>query len=327
VWAVSIPSFLRACFQQACSEYLKNKDVREGPTKGEVMQQAQALKEFADKYFVEVGDAKVCYRKVGAGPALVLFHGYPLFSLTWRKIVPELAKHFTCYAFDLVGLGDSTSPNEEDFTSQGEGRVFQQALAALGVFSYALMGNDSGGWVARELALLEPERVTRFVLTNTEIPEQRPPWVWFYQYLAEVPGGSYLFRCMLSLRIWRRSVIGFGSCFENLDLIDGEFFDLFLAPLLATHERIKRALKFLVTMDFRRVDEFKELHGKLIMPVAFVWAADDPAFPEEYARQMATQFPNVAQFTSIPKAKLFMHEEFPEHVLQSVIEFLTSATP
>lgn len=291
------------------------------------MQQSQVLEEFVNKHFVEVGDAKVCYRKAGEGPALVLFHGYPLSGLTWRKFIPELSKHFTCYAFDLVGLGDSNSPNDDDFSSQGEGKVFQQALSALGVSSYALMGNDSGGWVAREVALLEPERVTRFVLTNTEIPDHRPPWVWFYQYIAQVPGGSRLFRFMLSLRVWRRSVIGFGGCFQNLDLIDGEFFKLFLAPLLASHERIVRALKFLVTMDFGRVDEFKELHGKLTMPVAFVWGSDDPTFPEEHARPMATQFPNVTQFTSIPRGKLFLHEEFPEIVLKQIVEFLMGAAP
>lgn len=291
------------------------------------MKQSQVLDEFNEKHFVEVGAARVCYRKAGEGPALLLFHGYPLSGLTWRKLVPELSKHFTCYAFDLVGLGDSTSSNDEDFTSPGEGRVFQQAVAALGIKSYALMGNDSGGWVARELALLETERVTRFVLTNTEIPEHRPPWVWFYQYIALVPGGSYLFRFMLSLRVWRRSLIGLGSGFQNLDLIDGEFFKLFLAPLLDSHERITRALKFLTTMDFGRVDEFKELHGRLTMPVAFVWAADDPAFPEEHARPMAAQFPNVAQFTSIPQGKLFMHEEFPEDVLKPVMEFLTRTEP
>lgn len=291
------------------------------------MKRSQVLDEFVNRHFVDVGAASVCYSKAGEGPALVLFHGYPLSCQTWRKIIPELSKQFTCYAFDLVGLGNSTSRNEEDFSSQGEGKVFQRALHVLGVSSYALLANDSGGWVAREVALLEPERVTRFVLTNTEIPNHRPPWVWFYQLLARLPGGSSLFQLMLTSKLWRHSVMGFGGCFQNRDLIEGEFFKGYLAPLLDSRDRINRALQFLVSMKFQRVDEFKELHRKLTMPVGFVWGSDDPTFPEGSAREMATQFPNVLGFTSIPKGKLFMHEEFPEIVVKPILEFLTGMKP
>jgi pimeloyl-ACP methyl ester carboxylesterase len=61
----------------------------------------------------------------------------------------------------------------------------------------------------------------------------------------------------------------------------------------------------------------------LSMPVAFLWAAADPTFPEATARAMASQFPNVAHFWSIPKGRLFVHEEQPDRVAELVIEFLT----
>ena len=59
------------------------------------------------------------------------------------------------------------------------------------------------------------------------------------------------------------------------------------------------------------------------MPVAFLWGAADPTFPEEAARAMASQFPNVAHFRSIPQGKLLVHEEQPDTVAELVIEFLT----
>src|SRR5882672_804389 len=43
----------------------------------------------------EVNGQKIHYLRAGTGPALVLVHGYPESSLTWRKIMPELAKKFT----------------------------------------------------------------------------------------------------------------------------------------------------------------------------------------------------------------------------------------
>lgn len=81
--------------------------------------------------------------------------------------------------------------------------------------------------------------------------------------------------------------------------------------------------RFLVSMKFERLDRFIELHGKLSMPVAFVWGAADPTFPGKTARAMASQFPNVAHFWSIPKGKLFVHEEQPDAVAELLIEFLT----
>jgi pimeloyl-ACP methyl ester carboxylesterase len=81
--------------------------------------------------------------------------------------------------------------------------------------------------------------------------------------------------------------------------------------------------QFLVQMKFARLDRFRELHGKLSMPVGFVWGADDPTFPEATARAMATQFPHVAHFWSIPGGKLFVQEEQPDKVAALVLEFLT----
>jgi haloalkane dehalogenase len=283
---------------------------------------SSALEHFRERTFLGFGNARVCYRKVGAGPPLVLFHGFPLSSQTWRKIVPQLSERFTCYAFDLIGFGHSTSLSASDFSSEGEAKLFQRALFALGVPSYSLIGNDSGGWIARELALLEPARVRKLLLTNTEIPGHRPPWIRLYQTLAQMPGGSYLFRQMLGSRRWRRSSMGFGGCFTNLDLIDGEFAREFLEPLLSSHDRILTALRFLANMNFQRVDRFAELHRRLTMPVGLVWGADDPTFPEADARLMVSQFPNVMQFISIPKGKLFMHEEQPDSLVSHIVKFL-----
>jgi len=154
--------------------------------------------EFAVKRFVDCGRARVGYHKAGRGPALVLLHGFPLSGATWRKMIPALAERFTCYAPDLVGFGASTSPVARDFSSEGQGEVFQRALSALGVTSYALLGNDTGGWIARELALVDGGKITHMVLSNTEIPGHRPPWIPFYQLLSTLPGAALGFRPVLA---------------------------------------------------------------------------------------------------------------------------------
>ncbi len=289
------------------------------------MTRLEIAAEFATRHFVQAGSARVCYRKAGKGPALVLLHGFPLSGFTWRKIVAVLAQHFTCYAFDLVGLGDTTSAVATDFASEGQGGVFRSALRALNVSTYALVGNDTGGWIARELALREPDRVRHLVLTNTEIPGHRPPWIPLYQTLSTLPGAALVFRQVLSSRLMRHSGMGFGGCFTNLDLIDGEFTELFVAPLVAAPGRIESLVQFLAQMKFVRLDRFAQLHGKLTMPVTFVWGAADVTFPEAAARAMALQFPSVAGFATIPYGKLFIQEEFPDRLAALLLDSLSGS--
>jgi pimeloyl-ACP methyl ester carboxylesterase len=268
------------------------------------------------------GDASVHWRKDGSGPAVVFLHGFPLSGRTWDAIVARLRDRFTCWAPDLIGLGRSRSAADDDYSSPGQARAFRAMLSELGVDSYALVGNDTGGWIARELALIDTPRVSRLVLTNTEIPFHRPPWIPMYQALAQVPGTGVVMRQLLRSRAFRRSPLVFGGCFHDLSHLDGAFHARFVEPLLASDPPLDGALRFLRRMKFTRLDEFKTLHGRLTMPTLFVWGANDPTFPEPRAREMAGQFPNVAGFHTIADAKLFLQEEHPETVAGLIGGFL-----
>jgi pimeloyl-ACP methyl ester carboxylesterase len=270
-----------------------------------------------------IGAASVHWRREGSGPAIVFVHGFPLSGRTWDKTIAHLRDRFTCYAPDLVGLGESHSEAPEDHSSPGQARALQGALSELGVDSYALVGNDTGGWVARELALIDKQRVSHLVLTNTEIPLHRPPWIPTYQTLAYAPGTGAILRLLLTSAAFRRSPLAFGGCFYDLKLLEGDFHERFIDPLLNSDARMQGVLEFLRRMKFARLDEFKILHQELTMPTLFIWGADDPTFPEARAREMANQFPNVAGFQSVAEAKLFLYEEYPEEVAQRIAGFVS----
>jgi pimeloyl-ACP methyl ester carboxylesterase len=269
--------------------------------------------------------ASVHWRREGSGPPVVFLHGFPLSGQTWDLIVRRLRDRFTCYALDLIGLGESQSTADADYASPGQARAFQEVLTQLGVGPYALVGNDTGGWIARELALVDQPRVTRLVLTNTEIPFHRPPWIPTYQALAHVPGAGAILRLSLRSRAVRRTPLVFGGCFYDLRHLDGEFHTRFVEPLLTSDARMEGALRFLRQMKFERLDEFQRLHGQLAMPTLFVWGANDPTFPLRRARDMVAQFPNAAGFHEVQSAKLFLYEERPEEVSRLIGSFLSGA--
>jgi len=276
---------------------------------------------FEERHFVDLENARVCYRKAGDGPVLVLVHGFPLCGLTWRKVVPELAKHFTCIAVDLLGLGDSDWRGAASISSQIQGETIRATLGALGVSSFALAGQDTGGWIAREVAFVD-DRVRHLILINTEIPGHRPPWIPLHQKLALLPGSAAIFRGLLGSALFRRSGMAFGGCFADPALIEGEFADLFITPLVASQQRMNNVFRFLTGMKFARLDEFAQLHAKLRMPVALVWGADDPTFPEARARAMASAMPGFRVFHSIANARLLVHEEQPAQVARAILQFV-----
>ena len=272
-----------------------------------------------------VGEASVHWRRDGSGPASVFLHGFPLSGQTWDKVVLRLRDRFTCYTPDLIGLGQSHSTAGEDYSSQGQARALRGMLLQLGVDSYALVGNDTGGWVARELALIDKPRVSCLVLTNTEIPFHRPPWIPMYQFLAHVPGCGAVIRQLLKFPAFRRSPLAFGGCFHDLTHLEGAFHRRFVEPLIVSNVRMEGALRFLRRMKFSRLDEFNKLHQELSIPTLFVWGANDPTFPEPRARGMVGKFPNVAGFHEVRNAKLFVYEEHPEEVARVIGSFLSGA--
>jgi pimeloyl-ACP methyl ester carboxylesterase len=271
--------------------------------------------------FIDLGHCELAYRQVGSGPPLVLVHGYPLSGLTFRHLTPGLAEHFTCYVTDLPGLGETRWTDRTDFMFAAQAETLKAFIDALGLSSYAVVAHDTGATIARRLAVTDRGRLTRMALIGTEIPGHRPPWIPLFQKIAN-PKQTGVFKFLMGRRWFRRSSAGFGGCFTDLSLIDGEFRDLILKPMLADDRRISGQTRYLMGIDWALVDALKIDHAKIAAPVLLVWGEDDPVFPVEEARPMAAQFADCAGFVTVPNGKLFVHEEMPEVVLPILLDFL-----
>ncbi|MFZ0043751.1 MAG: alpha/beta hydrolase [Solirubrobacteraceae bacterium] len=100
----------------------------------------------------------------GAGPPLLLLHGYPESHLMWHAVAPLLAEHFTVVAADLSGYGASLRPAAADDHAPHSKRALAldqvQAMASFGHERFAVAGHDRGGRVGYRMALDHPERVS-----------------------------------------------------------------------------------------------------------------------------------------------------------------------
>lgn len=111
---------------------------------------------------------RIRFARAGRGPALLLLHGHPQTHITWRKIAPVLARHFTVIAADLRGYGDSAKPPSDAAHAPYAKRAMaadQVALmAAHGFGRFAVIGHDRGGRVAHRLCLDHPEAVSQVAM-------------------------------------------------------------------------------------------------------------------------------------------------------------------
>ena len=95
-----------------------------------------------DEFDVPVSGATIHGRRGGAGPPLLLLHGFPETHVIWHRVAPTLAREFTVVATDLSGFGDSTSSGDQSTRELGRHQV--EAMKQLGYGDFALVGHDRG---------------------------------------------------------------------------------------------------------------------------------------------------------------------------------------
>jgi haloacetate dehalogenase len=146
---------------------------------------------------VAAGDVAINVCHGGDGPPLLLLHGYPQTHVTWRRIAPVLAKHFTVVCPDLRGYGDSDKPPSGGDHSAYSKRAMAldqvEVMRSLGFERFAVAGHDRGARVALRLALDHPDTVAHLAVldivpTKTiyeTIDQQHATTVWRYFFLIQ----------------------------------------------------------------------------------------------------------------------------------------------
>lgn len=115
------------------------------------------------KRFVDAGGARIAYVECdGAGPPLILLHGFTDSSRSFSLIAPELAGRRLIIA-DLPGHGGST-PGDDDWTPADLARQMLAFITCLEMEPAVLVGHSLGSMVAIELAANNPRRFTGLVL-------------------------------------------------------------------------------------------------------------------------------------------------------------------
>ena len=97
-------------------------------------------------------------------PAVLLLHGFPSSSHSFRNIIPRLSQACFVVAPDLPGFGQSGLIPDPGFNRFAD--LVEELLGQLGVSSTYLYVHDYGAPVALELAMRDSSRVLGLVVQN-----------------------------------------------------------------------------------------------------------------------------------------------------------------
>ena len=99
--------------------------------------------------FIDLGHSRIPHYCIGRGPDVLFVHGWPLYSATFRGIVPLLADRFTCHLIDLPGTGASDWDARSRIGLSHHVQSVRRVIEQLGLGEFALVAHDSGAVVAR----------------------------------------------------------------------------------------------------------------------------------------------------------------------------------
>ena len=129
----------------------------------------------------------------GAGPPLLLLHGYPQTHVMWHKVAAPLAERHTLVITDMRGYGDSAKPAGDpqhlNYAKRTMAADQVAVMNALGFDRFSLAGHDRGARCAHRLVLDHGERIDSVAFLDIvptfdawERSDRRHAWTSFHWY-------------------------------------------------------------------------------------------------------------------------------------------------
>jgi haloalkane dehalogenase len=234
-------------------------------------------------HYRQVDGLRIAHVDEGDGPPIVFFHGEPTWSFLWRKVIPPVRDAgFRCIAADQPGFGRSDKPMDIDWYSYDRHTEFAASLLAdLDLRDATAVVHDWGGPIGLRLAVEQPERIARLVITDTGLftGHQRMTDAWkafrdFVQRTEDLPIG-FLVRGACKTDPGDEVIAAYDAPFPSVASKAGaRAFPLMLPmspedPGADAGQRVLEALR-----DDRR-------------PTLMLWADSDPIIPPKTGERFA----------------------------------------
>jgi pimeloyl-ACP methyl ester carboxylesterase len=258
----------------------------------------------------DIDGYRVHYVEEGAGPAIVLVHGFGGQTANFERMMPLLAGDHRVIAVDLKGYGYSERNARAGLSHTDQVVMLEKLLGRLGVDRATFVGHSMGGAVVQRFAAMHPDMVDGLVL------------------MASVAGDERSARHMAPGIVMRP----FLPVLANLvatRLLDGSFYDRSVLTDELREEYVRPAhirgsmAGLLAMMRDGRADPAIDA-AKITMPVLLLNGAHDRVVPMSVAERLRARLPQ-AHLVVIDRAAHMLLVERPDECAEAIAGFVRDA--
>jgi haloalkane dehalogenase len=253
-------------------------------------------------------------------PPVLLLHGLPSHSYTWREIMPMLAEYgIRAIAPDWIGSGFSAKPEKRDFAYTS--KAYIDALSAfiekleLNQFSLVVQGFLAS--VGLQYAMSDRDKIDRLVVLNTPLsPTVKLPWKmqqWGLPFVGDMLTQD-------PLLVDRTLEGGSGFVISDKDL------DIYRKPYLkasATGRALIATIKNLKLSE--SIAEIESGFSTWNKPTLLLWGMADPWLSAANAESLASSNANI-ELVKLEEAKHYPQEHWSKEVGSEIANFLRRQT-
>jgi pimeloyl-ACP methyl ester carboxylesterase len=282
---------------------------------------------------VAVDGFELAYDRVGAGPAVLLLHGWPGDRTDYRDLVPLLSG-CSVVVPDLRGFGYSDKHAADpaaQYGSSAQARGVADLLDSLGISRAVVVGYDIGSRIAQALARARPDLVSALVISppvpgvGTRVFGPGPLREFWYQQFHRLPlserlidGNAGAVREYLR-HFWEHwSGPGFSLPAEHLEHLVSVY-----APPGAFTASVQWYRAGAGTAAVAATEVTPAPEEKLATPTVVLWPEFDPLFPREWSDRI-DEFFGRARLRLIDGVGHFAPLEYPAVIAEEVRRLLAT---
>jgi len=270
--------------------------------------------------------------RAGAGPLVVMLHGFPECWYSWRHQLRALSNSFDCVAPEMRGYGETDAPvGVANYTLDKLVGDVADLVEALGHRRAVIVGHDWGGAVAWATALMRPEIVERLIVLNCphlkrfseelrhNVRQMLRSW---YMLFFQIPGlPEAMFRAR-NFAAHDRALQG-GTIQTNA-ISDSDmryFHDAFKNPYSITAAINYYRANFWTGFLARSGDN-EWIDRKIAAPTMLIWGEEDFALGKELTYDMERLFSGPFELRYVGDSGHWVQQEQPGPVNEYMREFL-----
>lgn len=260
--------------------------------------------------YVSLGKDRIYTEIHGEGEDLLLVPGLGGRAQFWSAQVKPLSKHFRVILHDHRGTGRSTRSNIV-YGAKQMAEDLLRVMDRLKISSAHLVGHSTGGAIGQHIALSNPERLKKLVLSGTWCGPDAL-FVQLFETRRQV-----LISCGASAYLFMGTVLATPSWYLQSRFASArEFFESRLKDFPGLEIELSR-LSAVMSHDLR-----SHVHN-IKTPTMVIGAEDDQITPPGFSQELAQRIPG-AKLVLMPKGGHFCPMTVADTYIAHVLGFMKS---